>query len=99
MTESQKREDTTSGETEWERYRRTGGRQSNRYEGPIAPVVVSILAVLGWAIFILLYALFWSTSFSIFQNIIVAIVSLIITGLLIGLMWILLSPRGTWRGK
>lgn len=72
--------------------------RSGKYEGPVAPVVASILAVMAWAIFILLYALFWSTRFSIFQNIIVTIVSLVITGLLIGLMWVILSPRGAWRG-
>ena len=39
-------------------------------------------------VFILLYALYWSNGFSLFQNVIVTIVSLAITGLLIGLMWI-----------
>jgi hypothetical protein len=37
-----------------------------KYEGPIAPIVASILAVLAWAVFILLYALFWSNGFSLF---------------------------------
>lgn len=72
--------------------------QNQRYEGPVAPVAASILAVIAWAVFILLYALFWSTNFSLFQNVIVTIVSLMITGLLIGLMWVLLGPKGYWRG-
>lgn len=98
--EKEKSEERAGGKEEEWTYPRGGKRKpSNRYEGPIAPVVVSILAVLAWAIFTLLYALFWSTRFTIFQNVIVVMFSLIITGLLIGLMWILLSPKGTWRGK
>jgi hypothetical protein len=71
---------------------------TRKYEGPVAPVVASILAVMAWAVFILLYALYWSNGFSLFQNVIVTIVSLVITGLLIGLMWVLLGPKGGWRG-
>ena len=70
----------------------------SKYEGPIAPVVASILGMVAWAVFILLYALFWSNGFSLFQNIIVTLVSLLITGLLIGLMWVVLGPKGAWRG-
>lgn len=78
-------------------WRRRSG--SDRYDGPMAPVVVSILAVLAWAVFILLWALIWSVNYSLFQNIVVAIVSLIITGLLVGLMWILLTPRRAWHWR
>lgn len=74
-------------------------QNSTRYEGPLAPVIASIVAIIVWAVFILVYALFWSTSFTLFQNVIVTIVSLLITGLLIGLMWVLLTPRGSWRGR
>lgn len=59
-----------------------------RYEGPNAPIIGSILGVMGWLIFILLYALFWSKGFSLFQNIIVTIVSLAVDGLAIGLVWL-----------
>ncbi|MDV3277796.1 MAG: hypothetical protein LYZ69_04930 [Nitrososphaerales archaeon] len=58
-----------------------------KYEGPIVPVVLSILGIVVWLVFILFYALYWSSGFSLFQNVIVAIVSLAIAGLLIGLMW------------
>jgi prepilin signal peptidase PulO-like enzyme (type II secretory pathway) len=54
---------------------------------PLAPIIVSFLAIAVWLVFILLYALYWSTGFSWFQNIIVTIVSLLLVGLLIGLMW------------
>jgi hypothetical protein len=55
---------------------------------PMGPIVVSILAIIAWLVFILLYALYWSNGFSLFQNVIVTIVSLVIMGLLIGLGWV-----------
>ena len=60
--------------------------------------MLSIIGVLIWAIFILFYALYWSTGMNLFQNFIVTVVSLIITGLVIGLMWVLLGPKNYWRG-
>jgi uncharacterized RDD family membrane protein YckC len=57
------------------------------YEGPIAPIILSILGVVAWLVFILIFALYWSSGFSLFQNVIVTIVSFLIAGLLIGLMW------------
>jgi hypothetical protein len=44
--------------------------------------------VIAWLVFILVHALYWSGSFSLFQNVVVTIVSLIITGLVIGLVWL-----------
>ena len=64
-----------------------------KYEGSIAPIVFSILGVIVWLVFILLYALYWSKGFSLFQNVIVTIVSLAIAGLLIGLMWVVWGNR------
>jgi Kef-type K+ transport system membrane component KefB len=57
--------------------------------GPIGLVVASMVGFLVWLVFILLFALYWSEGFSAFQNIVVFIVSLCMTGLLIGLMWII----------
>jgi len=63
---------------------------------PTAPIVVSILAIVAWLVFILLFALYWSNGFSTFQNVIVTIVSLTITGMLIGLMWVVWGSRRSW---
>lgn len=69
-----------------------------RYEGPMAPIVVSILGAVVWLVFILFYALYWSSGFSLFQNVIVTIVSFAITGLLIGLAWLIwFHPSGEPR--
>jgi len=54
---------------------------------PTTPIALSIVGVVAWLVFILLYALYWSSGFSLFQNIIVTVVSFLIAGLLIGLMW------------
>ena len=56
--------------------------------GPIGLVVASMVGILVWLVFILLFALYWSEGYSLFQNIIVFLVSLGIAGLLIGMMWI-----------
>jgi hypothetical protein len=63
----------------------------------MAPVIATIIIVIAWLVFILIYALQWSNAFSIFQNVIVTIVSLAITGLLIGLMWIIWGSRHSWK--
>jgi len=56
---------------------------------PIGLIVASMVGFLMWLVFILFFALYWSESLNLFQNIIVFIVSLCITGMLIGLMWII----------
>lgn len=72
-------------------------KRTRRYEGPVAPIIASILGIMAWCIFILFYALFWSLGFNWFQNLIVTVVSLVVTGLAIGLMWVLFGPRQSWR--
>jgi len=56
-------------------------------EVPVTPIALSIVGGIAWLVFILLYALFWSSGYSLFQNVIVTIVSFLIAGLVIGLMW------------
>jgi hypothetical protein len=56
-------------------------------EVPVTPIALSIVGVVAWLVFILFYALYWSAGFSLFQNIIVTVVSFLIAGLIIGLMW------------
>jgi hypothetical protein len=64
-----------------------------RKPGPLGLIVASMLAVIIWLVFILFFALYWSSHFSLFQNIVVFIVTLCITGILIGLMWIIFGAR------
>ena len=60
---------------------------------PFVPIIISFLAVAVWLVFILVYALYWSTGFSWFQNIIVTIVSLALMGLVVGMMWMVWGMR------
>lgn len=71
---------------------------SESHYGPLAPIVGSILACIAWLVFILLYALYWSKGYSLFQNIVVTLASLLIVGLLIALMWVVWGLRSGWRG-
>jgi len=63
----------------------------------LAPVVATMLVVIAWLVFILLYALYWSNGFSLFQNVVVTIVSLVITALLIGLGWVIWGSKRRWN--
>ena len=55
---------------------------------PFIPIVVTIVTMICWAIFMMLYALFWSTGFNLFQNIVVVLLSLVVVGGVLGLMWV-----------
>ena len=60
-----------------------------KFEPRKEPMIGSILITVGWLVFILLYALYWSQGFGLFQNLIVTIVSLATTGLLTGAVWMI----------
>lgn len=64
------------------------------------PIVGSVLAFAGWLVFILLYALEWSTTFDLFQNVIVGIASFGFAVLAVcGLLFIWYHPNGELRRK
>jgi len=60
---------------------------------PLAPIILSFMAVVVWLVFILLFALYWSPGFNIFQNIVVTVVSLVLVGVLVGLVWVVWGMR------
>jgi uncharacterized membrane protein YozB (DUF420 family) len=81
-----------SSENEFER--------SKQFVPRTGPIVGSVSVIIGWLVFILLYALYWSKGFDLFQNIIVTMVSLATTGLLIcGVLMIWYRPNGELRKK
>ncbi len=69
------------------------------YEPPVGMIIGSILGVIAWLFFILVYALDWSRGYSLFQNLIVTVVSFSIAALIIGAFWLVLTPREYWRGS
>jgi magnesium-transporting ATPase (P-type) len=56
---------------------------------PVGPIIVTFVAIALWLTFILFYALFWSTGFNWFQNIVVTIVSIVLVGLVLGATWMI----------
>ena len=55
---------------------------------PFIPIVVTILAVIFWAAFMLTHVLFWSSGFDWLQNLAIMVLSLVVMGGIIGLMWV-----------
>ncbi len=73
----------------------------SKFWPPTGAIIGSILGIVAWFVFILLYALVWSKGFDLFQNIVVGVGSLLITGLAIGAMWVVwlrlnAGPRRWW---
>lgn len=60
----------------------------SKFEPPLGAILASIIGIVAWLVFIVLYALDFSKNYDFFQNAIVTIASLLITGLAIGAMWI-----------
>jgi hypothetical protein len=64
---------------------------------PLGGIVLTLLAVIAWLVFILLYALYWSNGFNLFQNIVVVVVTLGIMGVVIALGWVIWGFRHVKR--
>jgi len=50
-------------------------------------VAASIVTGAGWLIFVLLYAGFWSAGYTLFQSVIIFLISLIVLVGILGVMW------------
>ncbi len=55
-------------------------------------LVVSIVGPVAWLIFTLLYVGFWATGFTLFQSVIVILVSVLALGGLMGGVWVAWGP-------
>ena len=60
---------------------------------PIGGIILTMVAVIIWLVFILFYALYWSSNYDLFQNIVVTVVSLGIAAMVIGLGWVIWGFR------
>ncbi len=60
------------------------------------PITITIIIGIGWVIFILVHTAFWSGDFSLFQNIVIALVSFLLAGGLVAIMWVVWGVR-LWR--
>jgi hypothetical protein len=66
---------------------------------PIGGIVLTMVAIIVWLLFILFYALYWSSGYDLFQNIIVTVVTLGITAVVIGLGWVIWGFRHVKQWK
>jgi hypothetical protein len=68
---------------------------------PFEAIIGTILTIVAWLAFILLYALLWSKGYDLFQDFIVTIGSFLIMGLAIGLVWLawlrMNGQRRSWK--
>ncbi len=56
-------------------------------------ILVSILGPVAWLSFTLLYVGFWATGFTLFQSVIVILVSILVLGGVMGAIWSSWGPR------
>ena len=76
----------------------TGGESTHaEWEKPLAGwrwrILVSILGPVAWLSFTLLYVGFWAKGFSLFQSVIVVLVSIILLAGVMGSIWVTWGPR------
>ena len=64
---------------------------------PLGGIVLTLVAVIAWLVFILLFALYWSSDYNLFHDIIVTVVTLGITAVVIGLGWVIWGFRHVKR--
>lgn len=64
-----------------------------------ARLVISIVAPVAWLSFTLLYVGFWATGFTVFQSVVVLLVSALILAGVMGGLWTWWGPRyrHTWE--
>ena len=57
-------------------------------KNPFFPIVVTLVVGICWALLMILYVLFWASDFNWLQNIAVILLSLVVMGCSVGLMWV-----------
>jgi len=58
--------------------------------------IASLVVGLGWVVFIVLFALLWAPSLSLFQNIVILIATLVAAFVVVGIMWMAYGMRYGW---
>jgi membrane protein DedA with SNARE-associated domain len=55
---------------------------------PFSMIMASILAAIIWAVLMLVYIVSWSSNFDWLQNLAIILLSLVVIGGIVGLMWV-----------
>ncbi len=56
-----------------------------------------MLILLGWVVFITIFALWWAPSLDLFQNIVILFASIVGALLLVGMIWMAYGMRYGWE--
>lgn len=59
-------------------------------------IIGSMLIMLGWVVFIVIFALLWAPDLTLFQNVVILIASLVVGVILMGIMWVAYGMRYGW---
>ena len=57
-------------------------------KSPFIPIVITILAFIFWAVFMLVHIVFWSSNFDWLQNLAIILLPLVIVVGVVGLIWV-----------
>jgi hypothetical protein len=71
---------------------RVHSRWEEPFEGLRWRSAATLLGSVAWLSFTLLYVGFWATGFTVFQSVIVILVSILILGGVLGALWTLRGP-------
>jgi hypothetical protein len=66
---------------------------------PVGGIVLTMLATIAWLVFIIIFALYWSADYTLFQDIVVTVATLVIAALVIGVGWVVWGFRHMRRWK
>jgi hypothetical protein len=62
------------------------------FQGLRRRILFSIVLPIGWLSFTLLYVAFWATGFTVFQSVVIILVSALILGGTMGAVWMWWGP-------
>ena len=71
----------------------TDGDWGASFEGLRRRILFSIILPIGWLIFTLLYVAFWATGFTLFQSVVIVLVSALLLGGTMGAVWMYWGPK------
>lgn len=59
--------------------------------------IVTMLIMLAWVIFIVVFALLWAPDLSLFQNIVILVASIVGAGIIVGMVWMAYGIKYEWE--
>ncbi len=57
-----------------------------------------MVVMLAWVVFIVVFALLWAPDLSLFQNVVILIASIVVAGIVVGIVWMDYGMKYGWQG-